>query len=502
MFICGSILLALKPAWVDHAQDVAYLVAAVLFAVGLKMLASPRTARRGNGIAAVGMLIAIVATLYVNELLSLVWIVIAAAIGSTAGAIAAVRIQMTAMPQFVALFNGFGGLASLLVATSEYVRRAGAQREWETVQEAIEQSRSLGIVIDGIAPDAITADQGLNIGLSILIGGVTFAGSMIAFAKLQGLIAGRPRIFKGQFAANIIMLALAVIGSVWLAFEPGAWMWVLFITFLGAALGVTLTIAVGGADMPVMVALLNSYSGLAACATGFVLSPPNKALIVSGSLVGASGIILTMIMCRAMNRSLANVLFGGVGTDESTGAAGTVMEDRAVRTTDAEDLAIMLDGAQKVIVVPGYGMAVSQAQHAVRDLFNKLEARGCKVYFAIHPVAGRMPGHMNVLLAEVDIPYDRMLDLEQSNAEVQNADLALVIGANDVVNPAARHDTSSPIYGMPIIDVDRATVVVVCKRSLGAGYAGVENELFFMPNTLMMFGDAKKTMSALVTALG
>jgi NAD(P) transhydrogenase subunit beta len=495
--ICGFIL-AQKPAWLDHAQDIAYLVAAVLFAVGLKMLASPRSARQGNTIAAIGMLIAIVATLYVENVLSFVWIVIAAAIGSVAGAIGAIRIQMTAMPQFVALFNGFGGLASLLVAVSEYARRVPAQREW---MASLEQAQGLGILIDGLPPGVITMDQGLTIGLSILIGGVTFTGSMIAFAKLQGLMAGRPRIFKGQLIANIVMLAFALLGSIWLMFDPGAWLWIVLITLLGSALGVTLTIAVGGADMPVMVALLNSYSGMAACATGFVLAPPNKALIVSGSLVGASGIILTMIMCKAMNRSLANVLFGGVGTDDSTGAAGRVAEDRNVRTTDPEDLAIMLDGARKVIIVPGYGMAVSQAQHAVRDLFNKLEARGCKVYFAIHPVAGRMPGHMNVLLAEVDIPYDRMLDLEQSNAEVQDADLALVIGANDVVNPAARHDTKSPIYGMPIIDVDKATVVVVSKRSLGAGYAGVENELFFMPNTLMFFGDAKKMMTALVGAL-
>jgi len=466
------------PTWVLLTQDIAYLVAAVLFIFGIKQLSSPRTARRGNTTAAVGMLIAIVATLYVQNYLSLVWIAIALVIGSAVGAVLAIRIQMTAMPQLVALFNGFGGLASVLVVGSEYLRRSD----------------------DVNLP--ITVDQGLTMGLSVLVGTVTFTGSMVAYGKLQGLIAGRPRQWSGQLVGNALMTLVSVAASIWIAVDVDAGWTLLVIALLGSILGVTLTIAIGGADMPVMVALLNSYSGIAACATGFILDPPNKALIVSGALVGASGIILTSIMCKAMNRSLANVLFGGVGTDDSTGAAGPRGDDRPVRTVDAEELALMLDGVRKVVIVPGYGMAVAQAQHAVRDLFNLLRGRETEVYFGIHPVAGRMPGHMNVLLAEVDIPYDRLLDLDACNPEFETAEMAIVLGANDVVNPAARHDKSSPIYGMPILDVDKAQTVIVCKRSLAAGYAGVENELFVAPNTLMYFGDAKKSMGELCKALG
>ncbi|MFG0330413.1 MAG: NAD(P)(+) transhydrogenase (Re/Si-specific) subunit beta [Phycisphaerales bacterium] len=466
------------PVWITHFQDVAYLIAAVLFVIGLKLLASPRTARRGNLIASFGMLLAIGATLFVEGVLSLVWIGAAAALGAAVGLTLALRIQMTAMPQLVALFNGFGGLASVLVVGSEYARR------FDT------------------AESSITFDQGMTMGLSVLIGAVTFTGSLVAFGKLQGLIAGRPRQWSGQLIGNVALLVITLAGSVALGLHPDWWYLVPMAALLAGVLGITLTIAIGGADMPVMVALLNSYSGLAACATGFILDPPNKALIVSGALVGASGIILTSIMCKAMNRSLANVLFGGVGTDDGGGAPGAAPgEDRVVRTTDPEDLAIMLDGCQKVVIVPGYGMAVAQAQHAVRDLFNKLEDRGCRVIFGIHPVAGRMPGHMNVLLAEVDIPYDRLLDLDATNAEIDSAEMAIVLGANDVVNPAARSDRSSPIYGMPIIDVDKAQTVIVCKRSLGAGYAGVQNELFFAPNTLMLFGDAKSTMSSVVQSV-
>lgn len=464
------------PGWILTVQDIAYLVAAIFFILGIKQLASPKTARRGNGLAAIGMLVAIVATLYTQHVISLVWVFVAMIIGGGIGAFLAVRIQMTAMPQLVAAFNGFGGLASILVASSEYFRRVGE-----------------GAVIE--------PDQGFTMGLSALIGSVTFTGSFIAFAKLQGVMSGRPRLWPGQQIGNFILFAGCIACSITLAVAPEHQWVIIACVVLASLLGVTLTIAIGGADMPVMVALLNSYSGLAAAATGFILDPPNKALIVSGSLVGASGIILTMIMCRAMNRSLANVLFGGVGTDDSSGGGERTMEDRPVRSVDPDELAILLDGAQRVIIVPGYGMAVAQAQHAVRDLVNKLEAQGCECLFGIHPVAGRMPGHMNVLLAEVDIPYDKLLDLDGCNPEFERTDIALVIGANDVVNPSARHDKSSPIYGMPILDVDKAQTVVVCKRSLGAGYAGVQNELFFQPNTLMMFGDAKKTISALVSAI-
>ena len=465
------------PIWVETIQDIAYLIASILFIFGIKQLSSPRTARRGNTTAGVGMLLAIVATLYVQNIISVVWIVIAMIIGSAVGAVLALRIQMTAMPQLVALFNGFGGLASVLVVGSEYLRR------WNDVDRPI------------------TFDQGLTMGLSVLVGCVTFTGSMVAYGKLQGLIAGRPRQWKGQLIGNALLFLIPVAASVWIGLDHTAGWALLLIVPLASVLGVTLTIAIGGADMPVMVALLNSYSGIAACATGFILDPPNKALIVSGALVGASGIILTSIMCKAMNRSLANVLFGGVGTDDSTGTGAAHHEDRPVRSVDAEELAMMLDGVRKVIIVPGYGMAVAQEQHAVRDLFHILGKRGAEVYFGIHPVAGRMPGHMNVLLAEVDIPYDRLLDLEQANAEFETAEIAMVIGANDVVNPAARHDKSSPIYGMPILNVDQAQTVIVCKRSLAAGYAGVENELFVAPNTLMFFGDAKKSMTDLCKAL-
>ncbi len=466
------------PLWVSLIQDIAYLVAAILFIFGIKQLSSPRTARRGNMTAGVGMLLAIVATLYIQNAMSVVWIISAMIIGSAVGAVLAIRIQMTAMPQLVALFNGFGGLASVLVVGSEYLRRSN----------------------DTLLP--ITLDQGLTMGLSILIGCVTFTGSMVAYGKLQGVIAGRPRQWPGQLIGNVLLFGIPFAASVWIGYDNTQGWLLLVIAVLSSILGVTLTIAIGGADMPVMVALLNSYSGMAACATGFILDPPNKALIVSGALVGASGIILTSIMCKAMNRSLANVLFGGVGTDDSSGTAGTTHhDDRPVRTVDAEELAMMLDGVRKIIIVPGYGMAVAQAQHAVRDLFHILEKAGTEVYFGIHPVAGRMPGHMNVLLAEVDIPYDRLLDLEQCNPEFETAEIAMVLGANDVVNPAARHDKSSPIYGMPILNVDKAQTVIVCKRSLAAGYAGVENELFVAPNTLMFFGDAKKTITELCKAL-
>lgn len=467
--------------WHAHIRDVAYLIAAVLFIIGLKMMSSPRTARRGNTISGIGMLLAIAVTLQFSQVLSLQLIIGAMAVGSLIGAIMAYRTPMTGMPQMVGLLNGFGGLASVLVSVSQYLT-------------------DLRLFHD--EGKAFHFDAGVTIGLGVLVGGVTFTGSLVAFGKLQGLVPGKPVRWPLQLPLNALMLLTSIGCTVYLGTQPEAWWAIALIVALGGILGITLVLPIGGADMPVVIALLNSYSGIAGAMTGFVLSPPNKALIVSGSLVGASGIILCAIMCKAMNRSLTNVLFGGMGGESGKGAGPAAGgEARPVRSVEPDELAMLLEDARKVIIVPGYGMAVSQAQGTVRDLVQKLEKRGCEVKFGIHPVAGRMPGHMNVLLAEVDIPYDKLLDLDAVNSEFETADVALVIGANDVVNPAARHDKGSPIYGMPILDVDKARTVVVSKRSMAAGYAGVENELFHLPNTLMLFGDAKKRVAELCAAL-
>ncbi len=484
----ASVVDAAKPLWVSFGQDIAYLVAAMLFIFGLKKLSSPRTARKGNWFAGMGMLLAIVATVWTPEWHSYMWIIPAMVFGGGIGLVLSIRVQMTGMPQLVGAFNGFGGIASILVVTSEYLRYTK-----ESAQE---------IILPGTGLETVSIDQGLTMGLGIFIGGVTFVGSFVAFGKLQGILPGRPVQWPMQLPLNILAVISCFAMCILLAIFPEWWWCVVGLWVLSFVLGVTLLIPIGGADMPVGICLLNSYSGLAAAMTGFILPEPNKALMVSGALVGASGIILTYIMCKAMNRSLANVLFAGVGTDDSTGSAGTTAgEGKTVRSCDPEELAMLLEDAEKIVIVPGYGMAVAQAQYAVRDMFNKLGDKDIKVLFGIHPVAGRMPGHMNVLLAEVDIPYDNLLDLEDINAELETADLALVLGANDVVNPAARHDKSSPIYGMPIIDVDKARTCIVCKRSLGAGYAGVQNELFFMDNTLMLFGDAKKMITETTAAI-
>lgn len=453
-------------------RDIAYLVAAILFIFGLKKLASPRTARTGNALAALGMLIAVVATMIDLETLSYVWIVIALVIGSGIGVVLAARVQMTQMPQLVALFNGSGGIASALVAIAEYVRHG----------------------------EYMGADALFIVGLGTLIGCVTFSGSIVAAGKLDGKISGKPVILPMQLPLNITLIVVALLLSVVLLTSPGAWWTIPLIVVVSLALGVTLTMPIGGADMPVMVSLLNSYSGLAAAAAGFIIM--NKALIVAGALVGASGLILTAIMCKAMNRSLANVLFAGVGTADSSGTAGRESSfGGTVKSADPEDVAIILDSAQRVMIVPGYGLAVAQAQHAVRDLANKLQAKGVEVMYGVHPVAGRMPGHMNVLLAEADVPYEQLLEIDAANGEIDRCDAALVIGANDVVNPATRHDKGSPIYGMPIVDVDKARTVFVLKRSMGAGYAGVDNELFVLDNTLMVFGDAKDTIQKINAAM-
>ncbi len=462
-------------SFADALRDVAYLAAAFMFIFGIKRLRSPKTARSGNALASLGMVVAVLATLLHADPGALPLALGAVVLGSGVGAALALRVRMTQMPQMVAMFNGFGGLASALVVSGEWV-----------------QSRAAGTQADGVVL--------VMIGISALIGAVTFTGSVVAAGKLQGVISGAPVRIPAQVGVNATLALAAVALVAALGATGGAWWALGGLVVVAATLGVTLTIPIGGADMPVMVSLLNSYSGLAAAAAGFAVGY-NKALIVSGALVGASGLILTAIMCKAMNRSLANVLFAGVGTADSTGAAGVSVEGKTVKSADADDLAIMLDAAQRVMIVPGYGMAVAQAQHTVRELADQLTKRGAAVMYGVHSVAGRMPGHMNVLLAEADVPYEQLLDLEQANAEIETCDVAVVVGANDVVNPAARHDRSSPIFGMPIIDVDKAGTCFVLKRSLGAGYAGVDNELFFADRTVMVFGDAKQTLQKTLSAL-
>ena len=455
--------------FIDTFIAVAYLLAAVSFIIALKRLGSPTTARSGNAIGAVGMLLAIVATLLHQEILTFTWILVGMLIGGAAGALLARSVKMTAMPQMVGVLNGFGGAASLLVSLVEYMRLSGNP----------------------------TPDVATTIVLGVLIGGVTFSGSMIAAAKLQELIAGRAIVFPLQKMINGLLFATLLALGWYLIVTPTSMvpMWV-FVA-LSLLLGVLLVIPIGGADMPVVVSLMNSYSGIAGAATGFVLH--NNALIISGALVGASGIILTQIMCRAMNRSLANVMFGAFGAQQV--ATAGVADNRPVRQVSPEDAALTLGYARSVVFVPGYGLAVSQAQHQVRELADLLIQRGAEVKYAIHPVAGRMPGHMNVLLAEANVPYPQLYEMEQINPELDRADVAVVIGANDVVNPAARHDSRSPIYGMPILDVDRARSVIVMKRSMAAGFAGIENELFYQDNTRMLFGDARKTLTALIGEL-
>ena len=453
--------------------DAAYLVAATLFIVGLKRLSSPKTARSGNVLGATGMLIAVAVTLLDRQILSFTWIIAGLVLGGLIGAILARTVKMTAMPQMVGLLNGFGGAASALVAADEYLRFASGAT-------------------------VTSADVQTTIMVSVLVGTVTFSGSMVAFAKLQELMTGRAVTYPLQKTINALLgLVILALGVYLIPADPAPG---LFATFaaLCLVLGVLLVIPIGGADMPVVIALLNSYSGIAAAATGFLLH--NNVLIVSGALVGASGLILTNIMCRAMNRSLTNVLFGAFGaTPVAVGA--TAMDGRSVKDISAEDAAILLGYSRSVIIVPGYGLAVSQAQHNVRELADLLEQRGVDVKYAIHPVAGRMPGHMNVLLAEANVPYDKLYEMERINPEFERTDVAVVIGANDVVNPAARHDPNSPIYGMPILDVDRAKNVIVMKRSMNPGFAGIDNELFYHDNTRMLFGDARESLTKLVAAL-
>ncbi|MEM6458513.1 MAG: NAD(P)(+) transhydrogenase (Re/Si-specific) subunit beta [Planctomycetota bacterium] len=487
----------------NDLRNLAYLVAAVMFIFGLKKLGRVETAARGNLLSAGGMLVAAVATFfYLNgdNALSLLWVVPALAVGAVAGAVMAKRVEMTQMPQMVALLNGFGGVASLLVAVADY---AHGLKRYAAAEDSVR-----GVPADIVAAMPATLfgptwDTVLAVGLATVIGGVTFTGSLMAFGKLQGVrwAPDQPVQLPGQRFVVFGLLGLALLLCLVLIAAPGAWPLLLVMALVALGLGVLLVIGIGGADMPVVVALLNSYSGVAAAMAGFVLG--NVALIVTGSLVGSSGLILTNIMCKAMNRSLMNVLFGGMGATPAGGPASAGLPESQGTATESspEDAAIVLEAAQSVVVVPGYGMAVAQAQHAVKEFAAELQNKGIDVTYAVHPVAGRMPGHMNVLLAEAGVEYDVLLDLEPANAKLENADVALVIGANDVTNPAARHDQTSPLYGMPILNVDSARTVFIVKRSLNPGFAGIQNPLYFLDNTRMVFGDAKKVVTELVGEL-
>ncbi|MDC3012145.1 NAD(P)(+) transhydrogenase (Re/Si-specific) subunit beta [SAR86 cluster bacterium] len=450
--------------------NLSYILASMLFIFGLKQLGSPETAQRGNLISSSGMLLAVLVTLVNNQIISYEWLAIGLILGILVGATAASLVKMTSMPELVALFNGFGGIASLLVGSAEYLGTGG-----------------LGLI-------SLTA-----IFLTLIIGGVTFSGSLIAYGKLSEILPGRQITFKGQRIVLIIVFLAALFLGGHLIFDFSLSGWSSLYTFLflisfALVIGLLITLPIGGADMPVIIALLNSYSGLAASAAGFVIN--NNVLIVAGALVGASGLILTNIMCKAMNRSLANVVFGSIASASSSNInAEDVGEIKPINISDAY---LILEAANSVLVVPGYGMAVSQAQHAVRELGELLEENGCEVNYAIHPVAGRMPGHMNVLLAEANVSYDQLQEPDDVNPVMDTVDVCIVIGANDVVNPDAKENEGSPIYGMPIIEADRSKTVFILKRSMAAGFAGIDNPLFGKENSRMLFGDAKESISGLV----
>ena len=452
--------------------NLTYILAAMLFILGLKMLGSPETARRGNLVSSSGMFLAIVVTLLDQSIVDFTWIIAGVCIGSLIGFFAATKVKMTAMPEMVALFNGFGGIASLLVGSAEYL-------------SVFNQNSALLIAIY----------------LTVLIGGVTFSGSLIAWGKLSEIISGKPFLYKGQQIVNGLILGVIVLAGLEMIFLQGLFTENQFqilgiICVLAFVLGILIVIPIGGADMPVIIALLNSFSGLAACAAGFVIL--NNVLIVSGALVGASGLILTNIMCKAMNRSLANVLFSGFGAVTSSGSVKKA-DQGEVKPINTADAYLILEAASSVLIIPGYGMAVAQAQHSVRELGELLESNGAEVKYAIHPVAGRMPGHMNVLLAEANVSYDVLVEPEDVNPIMETIDVCMVVGANDVVNPDAKENEGSPIYGMPIIEVDRAKTVFVLKRSMASGFAGIQNPLFFKSNTRMLFGDAKESVSSVVS---
>ena len=452
--------------------NLSYILASILFIFGLKMLSSPETAQRGNFISALGMLLAIVVTLMSNNIISYQWLSIALIAGAIVGASAASFVKMTTMPELVALFNGFGGIASLLVGSAEFL--------------------NITSMLSAIALSAVF--------LTVLIGGVTFTGSLLAFGKLSEIIDGKPFLYFGQRIVLVIFIILAFTLGIEIVVDSGLlgisrFYLLVSLVLIALILGILLTAPIGGADMPVIIALLNSYSGVAAAAAGFVIN--NNVLIVAGSLVGASGLILTNIMCKAMNRSLANVLFGGFGAVTASGGNNSGEIQGEVKPINASDAYLILEAANSVLFVPGYGMAVSQAQHSVRELGELLEENGCEVNYGIHPVAGRMPGHMNVLLAEANVPYEEVLELDEINHDFPMTEVSFVIGANDVTNPAAKTDESSPIFGMPILDVEKSQSVLFVKRSMATGYSGVDNELFYRDNTTMLFGDAKKCVRIL-----
>jgi NAD(P) transhydrogenase subunit beta len=459
----------------------AYIVSAALFVLSLKWLSAPATARRGVWAGEAGMLLAIAGTLILPEIESFNWIIVCILVGTAIGIPIALLMPMTAVPQRTALSHSFGGLAVGLVGAAEY---------YLYLQRGIQppQAQATGI--------SVHFTMGV-LALEVILGFLTFTGSLMAFGKLQDLLPTRPIVYRGQNFMNLSLLAVAMVAGVWLTVDPTMTFLFPILAALSLVFGVLLIMPIGGADMPTVIALLNSYAGLSAAAMGFVLN--NKLLIIAGSLDGSSGFILSVIMCKAMNRSFANVLFGAFG-QVAPQKAGAI-EQRTVRSASPEEAAQILEAASTVVIVPGYGMAVAQAQHKVRELFDQLTRRGVDVKFGIHPVAGRMPGHMNVLLAEADIPYDRLLEMEEINSDLSHTDVALVIGANDVTNPAARHDKTSPIFGMPIIDVDKARTVMVIKRSMSSGFAGIDNELYFMDRTLMLFGDAKSFVGSIVKEL-
>ncbi len=457
----------------DFFVNLAYIFASILFIFGLRMLGNPERAQRGNLVSSTGMLLAIVVTLFDQTIISFQLLSIALIAGAIVGASAASFVKMTTMPELVALFNGFGGIASLLVGSAEFLN------------------------VSALGSIALFA-----VSLTVLIGGVTFSGSLIAFGKLSEILNGKPFLFVGQRIVLSIILILALALGVEVIVNTGLLGLsneMLLVSLIGIAvvLGILLTVPIGGADMPVIIALLNSYSGIAAASAGFVIN--NNVLIVAGSLVGASGIILTQIMCKAMNRSLSNVLFGGFGASSSSSSSTSIEIQGEVKPINVADAYLILEAANSVVFVPGYGMAVSQAQHSVRELGELLEENGCDVKYAIHPVAGRMPGHMNVLLAEANVSYDLLVEPEDVNPIMETVDVCVVIGANDVVNPDARENEGSPIYGMPVIEVDRAKTVFVLKRSMASGFAGIDNPLFLKENSRMLFGDAKESISTLVS---
>jgi NAD(P) transhydrogenase subunit beta len=459
---------------------VIYLLSTILFIFGIKRLSKVKTARRGNALAAVGMLLAIIGALLELGVVDYRWIAGGMVIGTIIGLLFAIRVQMTSMPEMVALFNGFGGIASALVATSVY---------WDMV---VERGAT------GTVYETLGTDEAITVMLSILIGGITFTGSLIALFKLQGTLKnGQPILLPARhyITFGLLLASFAFGGIAVAAAAPDSMVWVLSLAAVSLILGILLTIPIGGADMPVVVSLLNSYSGVAASMAGFVIG--NPLLIIAGAMVGAAGLILTQIMCVAMNRSLLNVLVGGFGVTDGGGGGGSD-EYTSVTSCGPEEAAMLLENAESVIIIPGYGLAVAQAQHAVRELADLLKERGTKVTYGIHPVAGRMPGHMNVLLAEADVPYEELLEMDVINSEFKNTDVVIILGANDVVNPAATKDPSSPIAGMPILNAYEARSVFVVKRSLSPGYAGIKNELFEYDNTMMVFGDAKHIVQGLI----